>query len=370
VKFGLFNLMSIRDNPGGIAGVISDTRTMVRIAEEIGFDVAWFAEHHFTNYSISPSPLMLAAHFAASTRSIRVGAAVVVLPLYQPMRVAQEIALVDQLSGGRLVLGVGSGYQPYEFNRLGADVSQKTEIFLDYWEIVEQALLEGKVEFNGRFAQIPPSVIGLRPVGGRMPELYLTSMDPRVVSRLSRHDVIPFITAGWRGSPALAVMAEKVGKVWAEARLGARPMPLAVQQYIHVTDSHREALEAAERARFVGRAAAALRAPNLSLQGAALAEEPMDGEPSLETFRDNLLIGDAGYVAERLIAEIRALNPVHYNCFFQFGDMPIARAARSLERFGAEVLPLVEAALGPLDKLAHPSLLPSLSGAYPASAGR
>nr|WP_321985281.1 LLM class flavin-dependent oxidoreductase [uncultured Lichenicoccus sp.] len=148
------------DNPGGIAGVISDTRTMVRIAEQVGFDTAWLAERHFTNYSISPSPLMLASHFAACTQRIRLGAAVVVPPLYQPMRVAQEIALVDQLSGGRLMSGVGSGYQPYEFNRLRADVGLKTETFLEYWEIVEQALLEGRVEFHGHFADIPPSVVG------------------------------------------------------------------------------------------------------------------------------------------------------------------------------------------------------------------
>ncbi|MGI4794104.1 MAG: LLM class flavin-dependent oxidoreductase [Janthinobacterium lividum] len=370
MKFGLFNLMSIRDNPGGTAGVISDTRKMVRIAEEIGFDVAWFAEHHFTNYSISPSPLMLAAHFAGSTRTIRLGAAVVVLPLYQPMRVAQEIALVDQLSDGRLVLGVGSGYQPYEFDRLGADVAHKTEIFLEYWDIVEQALLDGKVEFHGRFADIPPSVVGLRTVNGRMPELYLTSLDPRVVRRLSGHDVIPFITAGWRGSSALIDTAAKAEQAWTEAGLRGRPMPLAVQQYIHVTDHRHEALEAAERARFVGRAAAALRAPNLSLQGAALAEEPMDAEPGLETFRDNLLIGDAAYVAERLIAEITALKPAHYNCFFQFGDMPIDRASRSLQRFATQVLPLVEAELGPLDRLESGRATPSLSDALMASAGR
>jgi hypothetical protein len=96
----------------------------------------------------------------------------------------------------------------------------------------------------------------------------------------------------------------------------------------------------------------------------------MAGEPSLDTFRDNLLIGDASHVAARLIAEIRALRPVHYNCFFQFGDMPITRAARSLERFGAEVLPLVEAELGPLDRLGLEAAPPSHSDAREASAGR
>ena len=352
MKLGLFNLMSIRDNPGGVAGVIDDTRVMIRLAEEIGFDVAWFAEHHFTNYSVSPSPLMMAAHFASLTRRIRVGAAVVVLPLYHPMRVAQEIALVDQLSGGRLVLGVGSGYQAYEFNRLGADVGRKTDIFLEYWAILEQALTTGTAEFTGEFISVPSSVFSLRTVAHRMPDLYVTSLDPRVLARLGPHGAIPFITAGWRGSPALPAMAAHARDNWEKAGLGRqRTMPLGVQQYIHVTDSSREALEAAERARFVGRMVAALRHPDLTLSGAHLDAPPLENEPPLEVFRDNLIIGDANYVAERLVREIRALQPVHYNCFFQFGDMPIGRAARSLERFGAEVIPLVEAVLGPLDRL-------------------
>jgi alkanesulfonate monooxygenase SsuD/methylene tetrahydromethanopterin reductase-like flavin-dependent oxidoreductase (luciferase family) len=351
MKFGLFNLMSIRDNPGGVAGVIDDTRVMIRTAEDIGFDVAWFAEHHFTNYSVSPSPLMMAAHFAGQTKRIRVGAAVIVLPLYHPMRVAQEIALVDQLSGGRFVLGVGSGYQAYEFDRLGADVARKTDIFLEYWSVVEQALTTGRAEFQGEFITIPPSVFSLRPRQNAMPELYVTSLDPRVLRQLAPHGAIPFITAGWRGSPALGKMAANAQTMWTNAGLGDRPMPLGVQQYIHVTDSRSEALEAAERARFVGRMVAALRHPNLVLDGAHLDAPPLENEPPLEVFRDNLIIGDAHHVAARLIAEIRQLKPVHYNCFFQFGDMPIQRAARSLERFGAEVIPLVEAELGPLDAL-------------------
>lgn len=351
MKFGLFNLMSIRDNPKGVAGVIDDTRMMIRLAEDIGFDVAWFAEHHFTNYSVSPSPLMMAAHFAGVTQRIRVGAAVVVLPLYHPMRVAQEIALVDQLSEGRLVLGVGSGYQAYEFDRLGADVGRKTEIFLEYWRIVEQALTTGRAEFSGEFITIPPSVFALRARQTPLPPLYLTSLDPRVLAALAPLGAIPFITAGWRGSPALPDMKAHALANWQKAGFGHRPMPLGVQQYIHVTDSRSEALDAAERARFVARMVAALRHPDLALDGAHLDAPPLENEPPLETFRDNLIIGDAQHVAERLIAEITSLRPVHYNCFFQFGDMPIQRAARSLERFGAEVLPLVESVLGPLDRL-------------------
>ncbi len=348
MHFGIFNLMGLRDNPGGVGGVIEDTRTMVKLAEEIGFEIAWFAEHHFTNYSVCISPLMMAAHMAGQTSRIRLGAGVVVLPLYHPMRVAQEIALLDQMSGGRAVLGVGTGYQAYEFDRYGADVARKTEIFLEYWSIVEQALTEGRAVFKGQHIAIPESVFTVRGVQKPLPPIYCTSPHPPILKAIAKWGGVPFITAGWRGTPALFGIAEMVREAWVKAGLDGPTMPVALQQYIHVTDSATEAMEAAERARYVGRMVHGLRSNVLTLDGSFVVADPIPDEPPLETFRDNLLIGDPHLVAEKLVAEIRRLNPQHYNGFFQFGDMPVARARRSLERFGAEVLPLVEREVGPL----------------------
>ncbi|MBD1554740.1 LLM class flavin-dependent oxidoreductase [Pseudomonas typographi] len=348
MKFGLFNLMGYRDNPRGVAGVVEDTRSMVLLAEDIGFDVAWFAEHHFTNYSVSVSPLMVAAHMAGCTRSIKLGAAVVVLPLYEPMRVAQEIALLDQLSGGRAVLGVGTGYQAYEFERYGQDVARKAEVFLEYWQVLAQALGEGFVDFHGQYVSVPPTPMTLGTRRGGLPPLYCTSSAPQILAALAPWNPTPFMTAGWRGTPVLLQMVAHMREQCSKAGLDGAQIPVALQQYVHVTDSPAEALEAAERARYVGRMVAALRSPALVLEGSMVQAPPLENEPPLETFRDNLIIGPASYVAERIAAEIRAVQPTHYNAFFQFGDLPIARARRSLERFGSEVLPLLEREFGTL----------------------
>jgi alkanesulfonate monooxygenase SsuD/methylene tetrahydromethanopterin reductase-like flavin-dependent oxidoreductase (luciferase family) len=351
MNFGLFNLMTLRDHPRGVAGVVEDTRTMVKLAEDIGFSIAWFAEHHFTNYSVSVSPLMMASHMAGITKRIRLGAGVVVLPLYHPLRVAQEIALLDQQSGGRAVLGVGTGYQKYEFERFGLSVDQKTEIFLEYWQVVEKALTEGRVKFDGKHVSVPETVFTVRPLQRPMPEVFVTSPHPEILRRVARWGGTPFITAGWRGSPALLEIAGQVQKSWSASGLDPAAMPIAVQQYIHVTDNRSEALEAAERARYIARMVAALRESDVTLDGSSIVPPPLQNEPPLETFIDNLIIGDPHHVAERIVDEIKHLRPVHYNAFFQFGDMPIARARRSLERFGAEVLPLVERAIGPLERI-------------------
>ena len=356
MKFGLFNLMSYQDNPGGVGGIIANTRDMIALAEQIGFDIAWFAEHHFTNYSVSVSPLMMCAHMAGLTKTIRLGAGVVVLPLYHPMRVAQEIGLVDQLSDGRLVLGVGTGYQHYEFEHFNAPIDEKTEIFLEYWSILEQAMEHGEANLDGKYIKSEKTVFTVRPVAKKLPELFITTVAPRIMEPLCKRGATPFFTAGWRGSKTLFEMIDNGRKVWDQVGLAGKTMPVALQQYIHVTDSAQEALEAAERARFVGRMVAALRQPNVQTSGTFLKVGPLPDEPPLETFRDNLIIGDPHHVASRMAEEIRRLNPVHYNCFFQFGDMPIARALKSLERFGSEVLPLLEKEVGPLDRIGiHPS---------------
>lgn len=344
MEFGLFNLMSYRDHPRGVPGVVSDMKTMVRLAEDIGFDTAWFAEHHFTNYSISVSPLMMAAHMAGVTTRIRLGTAVIVLPLYQPMRVAQEVALVDQLSGGRLVLGVGTGYQPFEFDRYGVDVTTRGDTFLKFWDVMEEALTRGEVTGAAAAAVgLPEAPVLLRPVQQPLPPVYVTGGDPRIITRLGPLGATPFITAGWKGSQALIAMARQTRAAWAAAGFG--DTGLGVQQYIHVTDDPAQALMAAERARFIGRMATGLRAHDIRRSGPMIDVPPLPDEPPLETFRDNVIIGPPAYVAERILQETAAMQPTHYNCFFQFGDMPLARAARSLERFGAEVLPLLRRAM-------------------------
>ena len=199
--------------------------------------------------------------------------------------------------------------------------------------------------------KIPETVFTVRPVQKPLPEIFVTSPHPPILKRLARWGATPFITAGWKGSSALLGIAEQVRKSWGAAGLNPAEMPIAVQQYIHVTDSKKEALEAAERARYVARMVTALRESPVTLEGSSIVAPPLPDEPPLETFVDNLIIGDPHHVAARIVDEIRHLNPVHYNAFFQFGDMPLARARRSLERFGAEVLPLVEKAVGPLENI-------------------
>jgi hypothetical protein len=101
MEFGIFNLMGSRDPEKPTAEVFTEVAEQTRLADELGYAIAWFAEHHFSNYCLCASPLMLIAHCASITKKIRLGTAVVVLPLYNPARLLAEIATADALSDGR-----------------------------------------------------------------------------------------------------------------------------------------------------------------------------------------------------------------------------------------------------------------------------
>jgi alkanesulfonate monooxygenase SsuD/methylene tetrahydromethanopterin reductase-like flavin-dependent oxidoreductase (luciferase family) len=363
MKFGLFSLMTMRDHPDGFPGVMSDTRKMVQSAEDVGFDIAWFAEHHFANYSSSPSPLMMAAFAAGWTKRIRLGAGVVVLPLYNPLRAAQEIALLDIQSEGRAVIGLGTGYQQFEFDRFSVPIESKVEIFLEYWDIIEAALTSGRVEYSGKHITVPKTSFAIGTVQKPLPPLFIASTQPAILDRFKRLGAIPFIAASTLGSPVLYKMADGLEKNWKSIGCDRAKKPLAIMQYIHVTDNRTEALEAGERARYVGRMAHHLRFDDLPMEGSLIRDEPFPGEQTIAEYAQNIVVGDPHHVAERMIEDIRRLNPVHYACNFQFGCMPLDRAQRSLMRFAKEVMPLLEKELGPIEQVGGPVIGASVAAA-------
>jgi alkanesulfonate monooxygenase SsuD/methylene tetrahydromethanopterin reductase-like flavin-dependent oxidoreductase (luciferase family) len=126
------------------------TREILR-ADEIGFDYAWVAEHHFSNeYGIMPDVFVYAAYLAALTKQIKIGTAVVTLPLANPLRVAENAAFVDILSGGRFALGLGSGYRKYEFDGFGVDFEGRRDIQEEALPLLMQLFQTKRANHHGK----------------------------------------------------------------------------------------------------------------------------------------------------------------------------------------------------------------------------
>jgi alkanesulfonate monooxygenase SsuD/methylene tetrahydromethanopterin reductase-like flavin-dependent oxidoreductase (luciferase family) len=325
--------------------VYRGTIDCVRLADEIGFDTAWFAEHHFSNYSLCPSPLMMAAAVARETRRIRLGPAVVVAPLYNPIRLSEEIALLDQVSDGRAVLGLGSGYQRFEFEAFGAELSQRQERLLEIWEIVDKAVHDNRFQYNGKYYQIPdvPQAISLaRP---RRLETFFVSWSPEILTYAVSRDAVPFITVGWGDSAALAKMHDFVVEKYREAGFDPEGRRFAAQRYVFVSDDNAELDKVAAGIRYAGRCAGHMRVGAQTLDGHVIRDLPVADEPSLEKIRASVPIGSAEVVAERLVKEIRANGVTDLSCFMMPAGIEPKAALRSMERFGKEVMPLVTKAL-------------------------
>ncbi len=336
MQFGLFSLTTLSSPRGDTGQLLAETRAEVQLAEQLDFDVAWFAEHHFSNYSITSSPLLLVAHMAQATTRIRLGPAVVVLPFYEPLRLAEDVCLTDALTGGRLVLGLGFGYQPREFIKFGIPFDERYERGLEAWELIDQAI-GGRIDHRGTHvsAQVDVAVTSTQPA---IPT-FVVGSDPTVMATVAKRGATPFVTPGLQPLEAALRMRDAYAEVYAE------PMPFAVQRYVFVSDDPVERRFAAEQVRNVARMAGNLRLQQPVMDGAHLQRPALDNEPSLDDIERGALIGTADEVSERIIAEAGVLSLTHLSCFMRLADMPHDMAMRSIEMFGREVIPAVHQAL-------------------------
>ena len=257
MNFGLFNLTTLSTPRGDTAALLAETRLEVQLAEDLGFEIAWFAEHHFSNYSIISSPLLLVSHMAAATSRIRLGPAVIVLPFYEPMRLAEDVCLADAVTAGRLVLGLGFGYQPREFIKFGIPVAERYQRGLEAWDLIEQATT-GRMQQRGTFVSADVDV-AVTPVQDAIPT-FVVGSDPVVMKTVAARGSTPFVTPGVQPLSVAKRIRDTYSEVYGPS------MPFAVQRYVFVSDNANERHAAAEQVRNVARMTGNLR-PRTSADG-------------------------------------------------------------------------------------------------------
>lgn len=351
MDFGIFNLMNRRYRSQDPATMIRNTVAEVQAAERAGFAVAWFTEHHFTNYSITPSPLMMVGHVAPQTATIRLGTAVVLPALYQPARLLGEVAFADNLCGGRLIVGLGSGYQAYELTRFGVTLDKARTVADEWAELLAGGLGKETFAFDGEHLSLPRTFFTTRPLQKPRPPIWIAGNSRDSQRRAARGDHPLFVTGFGRSSAMLAEVRAEAEATFAEEGRDPASLRLATLRYCFVTDDRQDALTFAENARFQVRLSRYLRQGQTELNEAWLPEEPFDGEMSPEDITDTNPIGDPETVAEKLVAEIGSLRPTHLALYMTIGATEHTKVLRSIERFGDEVIPLIERALGPLAEI-------------------
>ena len=148
------------------------------LAEPLGFDSLWALEHHFTGYSMSPAPLQLLSYYAGKTSRVTLGTCVVVLPWHDPIRVAEQIALLDVISGGRTLLGFGRGAATVEYEGFRIPMDEARPRFVESAQLIIKALENEVFDWDGQFYKIPKMSIRPRPISHPERRFYASSVSP------------------------------------------------------------------------------------------------------------------------------------------------------------------------------------------------
>jgi len=283
------------------------------------------------------------SHCAGVTSRIQLGPAVVVVPLYHPIRLLEEIGMVAELCGDRFQLGIGSGYQPYEFDRFGADLKQSKSELEEFIRLMDKAFALETFTFEGRVTNLPETSIATRPL--HLPPIWIAG-DSETTHRLAaRRGYTPIITGRGSGPEYLRDMRARIDRSYAAERLPTDSHPLGILRFACVTESLKETENYLENARYQMRLAAALRNRHEAMDGGMMVEAPAPGEQSLEEMTENLPVGDAETVAERLTADIEASGASHVMLNIQAGASDMAQARRTIDTFARSIRPAIERAL-------------------------
>jgi alkanesulfonate monooxygenase SsuD/methylene tetrahydromethanopterin reductase-like flavin-dependent oxidoreductase (luciferase family) len=188
MKFGvgLFTMQTHKDNPVSPSELYKQTLEQVKLAEQVKFDSAWISEHHFLSDGYCPYPPIIAAAIAAVTDRIKIGSAGVILPLHNPIRLAEDAALVDNISNGRFNLGVVLGYRKEEFDGLGIPMKQRPSRMVEGIDVIVKAWTEEKFSFGGKRYKYSNLSVTPKPVQKPNIPIYIGAFEEPAIKRAGR----------------------------------------------------------------------------------------------------------------------------------------------------------------------------------------
>jgi alkanesulfonate monooxygenase SsuD/methylene tetrahydromethanopterin reductase-like flavin-dependent oxidoreductase (luciferase family) len=155
-----------------------DELSLMEKSEALGFDSVWALDHHFTGYVMSPDPTQLLSYVAGRTKRVQLGTAVIVLPWHDPVEIAEKIALLDLVSGGRTIFGFGRGAATVEYNGFRINMEEARDRFVESATIIRKGLTQPSFSFDGKYYKIPEIQIRPRPISHPEERFYASSVSP------------------------------------------------------------------------------------------------------------------------------------------------------------------------------------------------
>jgi alkanesulfonate monooxygenase SsuD/methylene tetrahydromethanopterin reductase-like flavin-dependent oxidoreductase (luciferase family) len=319
----------------------------VELAERIGIDQIWFFEHHLSPTAPVPSPNLLIAAAARTTRHIRFASMVNILPFRHPLLVAEEAAMLDNLTGGRLDMGLGRGLRPPEFAAFGVDQQQSREMFLESFEIIRRVWADENFVHHGKYWTVKKDAPLSPPLVQRPHPPFLVSAQSEDSLRWAAAHDIPFAQID-----SLVAQARHDQALYREVQTahGHEPAPrLYLMREVYVADSDEAAR--AEAQPYLLQYWELWNRYTQFTRGGSLPDSydfwrrqaPMLHAMNFDEIvaNDMVLLGGAETVANAILRLADRIELMGLALIFKLGVMPYDRVERSMTRFGAEVMPRI-----------------------------
>lgn len=353
MKFGIFTIVPWHESRTQ-EQALREALEQIELADQLGIDEVWLGEHRFSRHGLLSGIFSFLGQVAARTKRVRIGTAVIVLPLHNPILVAEEAAMIDVLSGGRLNFGIGAGYQRQEFDGVGIDMEESRERFVEAVDVIIKAWTEERLTFHGKYTNVDDLWVVPKPLQRPHPPLYqAVSTSPGSVEFAASRNIQ--VIAG--GPTDILGQAPQVIKLWRQKmeQFGHQHAhldpPMSKSIYVAPT------MEEAERdpigredfssriLRSVNRSGYVIGMPtdkdgNLPKGYEAWASRQRDRDRRDDPGHAGLppLRGTPDVVIERLkMVQEQGINHVFGS--FGFPGLPHEKVMRSIELFAGEVMP-------------------------------
>lgn len=329
--------------------VYAEELRLCELAEPLGFDSVWSVEHHFTDYTMCPDVTQFLAYMAGKTSRIKLGSMVIVLPWHDPVRVAEEVAMLDNLSGGRMILGIGRGLGRVEYDGFRADMNESRERFIESADMILTGLERGYVSYEGKFTVQPRRDIRPAPFRSFRGRTYAAAVSPDSMPVMARLGV-GLLVIPQKPWEDVAKDFEIYHRVWAETNGNTKP-PKPLMGGFYFVDSNADRAEEMVR-QYIGRYYQTV-IKHYEMDAGHFAgikgyefyknvskyidRHGRDG--ASQNFVNLMPWGTPDQVLRKLetVRDVIDMNGIM--CHFSYAGMPIDEAERNMRLFADEVLP-------------------------------
>jgi alkanesulfonate monooxygenase SsuD/methylene tetrahydromethanopterin reductase-like flavin-dependent oxidoreductase (luciferase family) len=354
MKVGMtLQLTSFGDKPD--LETYQDELFLMEMAEVLGFDSVWALDHHFTGYTMSPDPTQLLSYVAGRTKRMQLGTAVIVLPWHDPVEIAEKIALLDVVSGGRTIFGFGRGAATVEYNGFRINMEEARDRFVESAIIIRKGLTQKSFSFDGKYYKIPEIQIRPRPISHPENRFYASSVSPESAEIMAKLGLGVLIIAqrSWEDTAAdyaryretaiannltprppiglLNILVSEDAREAAElGNTHLEAMWDSIDNHYHFSDGHLRGVKGYE---FYAK----LEKTYSKLQADSDAKAK-----AIEFFRSLHAAGTPEQVLEKLRYIHQTVALEHVIGTFAFGGLPYPKLERSYKLFAEKVLPVLK----------------------------